>query len=126
MPAPLIEIGTTLDEIRCTFCEAILYANTPEFTEAIDHVPACPHVFLLAHDEGILYLSPTARAQIENSDNSIDEDGILMELQSPNNRKDRWEILDRSIDLPQAQVLAIYAPAPVFAGWYIGVCESTQ
>lgn len=126
MAAPLIEVGTTLDEVRCTFCEVILYADTPQFTEAIDHVPACPHVFLLAHDEGIVYLSPAARSQIEHSGNSIDEDGILMELQSTNNGEDRWEILDRSIDLPQAQVLAVYAPAPVFAGWYIGVCESTQ
>ena len=126
MPAPLVEVGTSLDEVRCPFCQVVLYANTAEFTEATAHEPPCAHVFLLAHDEGIEYLSPPARTQLEASGVMLDEDAAPLELASTDDGEGRWEILDRVITLPDARVLAVDAPAPVFAGWYMGVCETPR
>ena len=126
MPAPLVEVGTSLDEVHCPFCQTLIYATTAEFSEAEVAAPACAHVFLLAHDEGIEYLSPAARAQLESSGVSLDVEASPLNLTSENDDEGRWEILDRVITLAQARVLAVYAPAPVFAGWYMGVCETPQ
>jgi hypothetical protein len=40
MPAPLVEVGTSLDEVHCPFCQTLIYANTAEFTEVEVAAPA--------------------------------------------------------------------------------------
>jgi hypothetical protein len=124
MPVPMKEVGTSLDDVICPFCSVVL--QDAEAVRACEEASQeCEHVFLLAHDEGIEYLSDAAKGQLRAAGFTVDDSEPRdIEIQGPNDEASLWEIINESINGEEAQVLAVYAPAPVFAGSYFGVARS--
>lgn len=110
--------------VACPHCDAMVIPAFQERDSATDDVaptPACEHVFLIAHDMGIAYLSEAARAALDDVGVAVVGDDGLLELDGGDDMDDIWALLSRGITWPAAQVLAVYAPAPSFSGTYVGV-----
>lgn len=119
-----IDTGLFFEGVSCPHCAATIIhgfdnrdATEPDsFAE-----PGCEHVFLIAHDLGIAYLSKDARSALVAAGIDISAQDDMIELGSDSEEDDLWTLVGRGIRWPSAQVLAVYAPAPAFDGTYVGV-----
>lgn len=124
MSAPLRDVGSSLDTVLCPHCGAVVHEAVDPNNLEWDATPGCPHVFVLGHDLGIEFLSEAARLQLEAAGIAV-EDYPEGGIELPEEEDESWlETIDRAISLPGAEVLAVYAPAPVFDGTYIGIAET--
>jgi len=121
------EVGSSLDGASCPFCDAVVFPPLdPNELEPWDPIPACEHVFFLAHDHGIGFVSERARAQLAASGVlAIDEGdlGIMLESNEDGEQRDPLELIRSCVHGDEAVILAVYAPAPVFEGQYVGVAR---
>jgi hypothetical protein len=125
MAAPLEERDTFHLGTNCPVCEAQVIPGYGAEAWSDELVPACPHVFLIAHDEAISYLSPAALGWLKAADVKVDDtDGFIELFWERQPDAGRLQIIDAVTPLTDARVLAVYAPAPVFAGTYVGVSAS--
>lgn len=122
MSIEITEVGTTLDDIACPNCAAVVWDATAA-REGHEWTPACVHVFLLAHDVAITYLRPDARTTLQESGVDLDGPDDAIDI-SDDCHESRWDILDAHLPLDGARILAVYAPAPVFDGFYIGIADA--
>ncbi len=130
MALEIREVGTSLDGATCPYCEAtVLPAYDPDELEPWDPAPACEHVWGLAHDHGIAFLSSAARAQLAASGILVIDDddlGIGLEVSEEpvgGDRRGHVGLLADYVHGDGAAILAVYAPAPIFEGTYVGIAE---
>lgn len=119
-----VDTGRFLEGVACPHCDAMVITRFQDRDLAIEDVlptPACDHVFLIAHDMGIAYLSKAARAALGEAGVAVVDNDGLLELDGGDGEDDIWSLLSRGITWPASQVLAVYAPAPSFDGTYVGV-----
>ncbi len=126
MPAPLTEVGTSLDDVLCPFCSTVLQ-DAEAMKQGAEMTRGCEHVFMVAHDMAIVYLSDAAKAQLRIAGYTVnDSDPTDVQIESDDEDENRWAILDKAITGDEAKVLAVYAPPPVFDGSYYGVARSLR
>lgn len=122
-----IDTGLFFEGVTCPHCEATIitgFDQRSDTQDALASEPGCDHVFLLAHDMGIAWISDDARAALAAAGIDVrDEDGLI-ELGDPDDDDDTWALVGRAIGWPEAQILATYAPGPSFDGTYVGVAPS--
>lgn len=119
-----VDTGRFFEGVACPHCDTVVITGFRDRDSTIDDVvptPACDHVFLIAHDMGIAYLSDAARAALDEAGVAVVGADDLLELDGGDDEDDIWSLLSRAITWPESQVLAVYAPAPSFDGTYVGV-----
>lgn len=121
-----VDTGRFFEGVDCPHCGTVLIRgfDDRDENEGFDS-PACEHVFVMAHDLGITYLSPEAMQEIKSAGLVVDmSEAPLLHIQAVTDDEDEadsWAVLGRAIRWPEAQILATYAPAPSFDGTYVGV-----
>ncbi len=84
----------------------------------------CEHVFLVAHDMAIVYLSDVAKAQLRLAGYVVEDTNPKdVQVESSDENETLWTILDKAIVGEETKILAVYAPPPVFDGSYYGVAR---
>lgn len=119
------DTGLYSEGVSCPYCDAVVITGFESQEAPGDSEPSfeppCAHVFLLAHDVGITYLSEAARLALSEAGITITGEQDLLTLQGSEDDKSIWDLLGEAIQWPGAQVLAVYAPAPSLLGAYAGV-----
>jgi len=119
------DTGLFFEGVKCPHCGAEIIPGFNRNEDGFEDfgMPPCEHVYLMANDAGITYLSQKVREQLETAGFRVDgANGELIEVEDVS----KSESLDlgsigRILDRPTAQILATYAPAPSFDGIYVGL-----
>ncbi len=127
MALEIREVGSGADDAACSVCGAIvLAAADPATVEPWEPMPACEHVFFLGHDHGIAFISQRAQEQLAASGVLTITDpvlGISLESSEEGQQGDALDLIAANVHGDQAEILAMYAPAPSFEGQYVGVAS---
>jgi len=125
MPIPQTETDLFFEGIDCPACGRVaLEGFDPNRVEAFDSETLCSHVFMRANDVGLEYLSAMAISVLETRGATVDVDGGFVEVELAGEELNQAEVLDLLAsdgNFTEAKVLAVYAPAPVFNGAYVGL-----
>ena len=130
MTIPQIDTGAFREDLKCPHCDSIVMRGfDPNNEIGWERELACNHVFLMADDIAIVYLSSESIRALRAADVIVEDvDGYIDVTlnDEPLGHGEVCEVLSGDAHFEGAQVLAVYAPAPSFLGSYIGVTRASD